>query len=253
MLSEVLSIGDKIDIKPLNRNGKPVLGARTFVSQLVDFVDANVINITAPILVGRVIPLPVGEYYNLCFYTDRGLYQCNSMVMSNHKDNKTIITVVRIITNLEKYQRRQFFRLECVHDISYRQVTVEEEILDKKLSTEKFANPAELTEAKKKLAQFDKEWITGSITDLSGGGARFNSELQHNSGDKVRIKLDFLSGNEIKKLVLNANVISSKRIPVRVGVFEHRVEFIDIMQRDREALIKYIFEQERRRRRNDIS
>ncbi len=251
MLREVLSIGDKIDVKPLGRSGKPVMGARTFVSQLVDFVDADVLNIAAPIVLGRTIPLPVGENFNLCFYTEKGLYQCNSTVLSNHRDNKTIITIVRITTNLEKFQRRQYYRLECIHDIEYRQITIEEELLDKRLNTNQFSNPDEQAEAKRKLAQLDREWIPASITDLSGGGARFSSELSHNPGDKLRIKLDFVSGGEMKKLVLTANVIYSGRILTRTGAYEHRVEFIDIMQRDRETLIRYIFEQERKRRRND--
>ncbi len=252
MLRDVLSIGDKIDIKPLGKSGKPILGARTLVSQLVDFVDGDVINIAAPIVLGKTIPLPVGEYYNLCFYTEKGLYQCTSTVISNHRDNKTIITVVRITTNLEKFQRRQYFRLELIHDIEYRPITIEEEILERKISNSEFDNPESLTEARKRLAQIDREWLSASITDLSGGGARFSSEVLHKSGDKIRIKLNFLSGKELKKLLLTANIISSSRIPVRVGAYEHRVEFIDIMQKDREALIKYIFEQERKQRRNDI-
>lgn len=251
MLREVLSIGDKIDVKPLGRSGKPVTGARTFVSQLVDFVDADVLNIAAPIVFGRTIPLPVGENFNLCFYTEKGLYQCNSTVLSNHKENKTIITMVRITTNLEKFQRRQYFRLECIHDIEYRPITFEEELLEKKISTDQFSDPEELAQAKRKLAQLDREWISAAVTDLSGGGARFSSQVSHNSGDKLRIKLDFVTGGELKKLVLNANVISSGRILTRVGANEHRVEFINIMQKDREALIRYIFEQERKKRRND--
>ncbi|MDF2906573.1 MAG: hypothetical protein K0R34_1894 [Herbinix sp.] len=252
MLREVLSIGDKIDIKPLGKSGKPVLGARTFVSQLVDFVDRDVINIAAPIVFGRTIPLPVGDNYNLCFYTEKGLYQCSSMVLSNHRDNKTIITVVRITSNLEKLQRRQYFRLECIHDIEYRPITIEEEILDRKISIVDYESPEALAEAKKRLAQLNREWISAAVTDLSGGGARFSSLFLHNPGDKVRIKLEFLAGKEVKKLELFANIVSSTRIPVRVGTYEHRVEFVDIMQKDREALIKYIFEQDRRRRRNDI-
>ncbi len=252
MLHEVLSVGDKIDIKPLSRNGKPVHTAKAFVSQLVDLIDGNVINIAAPIVYGRTIPLSVGGYYNLCFYTEKGLYQCNCMVISNHKDNNTIITVVRITTNLEKFQRRQYYRLECIHDIYYRPISLEEEILEKKMNTESFVTPEAMTEAQNILAEFDREWISASITDLSGGGARFNSEALHKSGDKVRIKLDFIAGKKVKKLVLNAKIISSKRIPVRVGMYEHRVEFNDIMPNDREALIKYIFEQERRRRKNEI-
>lgn len=253
MLQEVLSLGDKIDIKPIGRNGRPVLSVRTFISQLIDFVDVDVINIAAPIVLGKTILLSVGESYNLCFYTEKGLYQCNSIVLSNHKENKTVISVVRIITNLEKFQRRQYFRLECIHDIEYRVISIEESILDRKMSTEDFVNAEERAECRMKLNQFNREWMSASVTDLSGGGLKFTSEMSHNSGDKLRIKLDFLLSRDVKKLVLGANVISSNRILNRMGAYEHRVEFTDIMQKDREALIKYIFEQDRKRRRNDKS
>ncbi len=253
MLREILNLGDKIDIKPIDKNGRPVHNARTFVSQLVDFVDFDVIHIVAPIVLGKAVILGAGEYYNLCFYTSKGLYQCNSIVLSSHKDNNIIITVVRIITNLEKFQRRQYFRLECIHEIDYRVISTEEEILEKKLRAEDFRNSDERAECRRRLSQFEKEWLSGAITDISGGGARLNSLQQLNQGDKMRIKLDIILGNGLKKLILGADVIASNRIANRNDVFEHRVEFNDIMQRDREDLIKYIFEQERKRRRNEKS
>jgi len=252
MIREILTLGDKIDIKPLDRNGKPVHNARTFASQLLDFVDFDVIHIAAPIVHCKSIVLDIGEYYNLCFYSSIGLYQCNCIVLSNHKENNTIVAVVRITTNLEKFQRRQYYRLECIHEIEYRVINLEEEMLNRKISMEDFRNPEERAEGRKKLTQFDKEWIPAAITDLSGGGARFNSETNHNKGEKIRIRLDFISGGESKKMLLGAEIISSNRIMSRMGSYEHRVEFNNILQKDREVLIKFIFEQDRRRRRNEI-
>lgn len=251
MLQKILTIGDKIDVRPLDPNGKPVHSSKTLVSQLVDIVDYDVVNIAAPIFYGKPIILKVGENFNLCFYSDKGLYQCNCVVLSNHKDNNTYVTVVRITTNLEKFQRRQYFRLECIHDIEYRIVKPEEAILDRKLKTEDFKSPEERAECMKKLKLLDNEWIQGSVTDLSGGGARFSSALIHNQGDKIKIKLDLAIGNTLKRMILGANIITSERIMNRIGVYEHRVEFNDIIAKDREELIKYIFEQDRRRRRND--
>jgi c-di-GMP-binding flagellar brake protein YcgR len=251
MLREILTLGDKIDIKPLDHNGKPVHNARTFASQLLDFVDFDVVHIAAPIVHSKSIVLDVGEYYNLCFYSGKGLYQCNCIVLNNHKENNTIVAVVRITTNLEKFQRRQYYRLECIHEIEYRIITIEEEMLDRKLSLEDFRNPEERAECRKKLSLFDKEWIPAAITDLSGGGAKFNSETNHSKGDKIRIRLDFISGGDLKKMLLGADIISSTRIMNRAGAYEHRVAYNNIMQKDREELIKYIFEQDRRRRRNE--
>lgn len=248
MLSEVLSVGDKIDIKRIDHNNRPVHGAKAYVSQLIDFVDSNVVHIAAPIIYGRVIILEVGENFNLCFYSAKGLYQCNGVVLSNHRDNKTIVSVIRITTNLEKFQRREFFRLECIHDISYHLVTVEEEILTRRLKSNEFKKPEEREECIARLEQMNQESIPGSVTDISGGGIRFNSEIQHQHGDKIKMYLKFLTNIDKKILVVVAEVLVSSRIENRTGLFEHRVKFNDISQRDREVIIKYIFEQERKRR-----
>lgn len=248
MLREILALGDKIDVKPLDKTGKPVHNSRTFVSQLIDFVDFDVIHIAAPIVFGRVMLLTVGENYNLCSYTGKGLYQCNCVALSNHKDNNTVISVVRITTNLEKYQRRQYFRLECLIDIEYRLFPMEEELQRRKLQSDEIKNAQEKEECKLQLEEYDKDWVQVSATDISGGGLRFNSSKQQKSGDKIKIKLNLMMGNGLKSMVLSAVVISSERLSNREGTYENRVEFIDIHQKDREELIKYIFEQERKRR-----
>jgi c-di-GMP-binding flagellar brake protein YcgR len=251
MLQDILTIGDKIDIKHLDRFGRPAHNAKTFVSQLIDFVDFDVIHIAAPITSSTPIILNVGEGYKLCFYTNKGLYQCNCVILSNRRENNIIVAVVRITSNLEKYQRRQYYRLECIIDMEYRVITSEEELLEKKFQMEDFASGDERTQYRKILTRLQNEWVLASITDISGGGARFNSEVLHNHGDKLQIKLDLRLGSELRKMVLGAIVISSGSIENRTGVYEHRVEFNNIMKKDREDLIKYIFEQERRRRKNE--
>lgn len=253
MFKEILTIGDKIDIRPLDKSGKPVYTLRTLASRLFDFVDTDVISIAAPIINSRAVILGVGVTYNLTFYTEKALYECDCIVISNHKENKTIVSVVKIEGELKKFQRRQYYRLECIHEIEYRIITIEEEILDKKFHMDEFKTKEERSESRKRLAKFENEWLQGAVIDLSGGGARFNSTIEHNKGDKIRIKLDLLINNNLRKMILGALIISSNKSFIKPGVYEHRVEFIDIMQRDREDLIKYIFEQERKRRKSDKS
>ncbi|MDD3172576.1 MAG: PilZ domain-containing protein [Herbinix sp.] len=251
MLRDVLTLGDKIDIKRLDRNGEPAQNARTYVSQLVDFVDYDVIHIATPIMNSALIILNIGENYKLCFYTSKGLYRCNCVVLNNYKENNTVIAAVRITSNLEKYQRRQYYRLECILDIDYHVITKEEEKLNRKLKAEDFQNNEERNECRKRLAQLENEWLSGTIIDISGGGARFNSEVQHNKEDKIQIKLDLSVGNGKCQMIIGTEVVSSGRVINKISVYEHRVEFKEISKKDREELIKYIFEQERRRRKYD--
>lgn len=253
MLQDVLTLGDKIDIRRLDRNGKPADNARTYVSQLVDFIDKDVIYIASPIMNSALIILNTGESYNLCFYTGRGLYQCSCVVLSNYKENNTVIAVVRITSNLEKVQRRQYYRLECIIDIEYHVITGEEETLERKIRLNEFESSAKRTEYMNKLSEIKEVWLPASMIDISGGGTRFNSNTILNQDDKILIRLDLTIGAALKRMVLEAEVISSGKIINRVGVYEHRAEFKDINKKDREDLIKYIFEQERRRRKYDPS
>lgn len=251
MLQDVLTLGDKIDIRRLDKNGRPASSARTYVSQLIDFIDFDVIYIATPIMNSALIVLNVGENYQLCFYTNKGLYQCNCVILNNYKENNTVIAAVRITTNLEKFQRRQYYRLECVLEIEYRVITNEEEIFENRLFKNEFGSEDERKECENKLQQLQYTMIPAAIIDISGGGARFNSAVLHNQGDRVQMKFDLAVGSTLRRMELGADIITSGKIMNKSGIYEHRVEFNDISKRDREDLIKYIFEQERRRRRYD--
>lgn len=248
MLSDVLKLGDKIDVTHLDKSGRTAYNARTYVSQLIDFVNSNVIHIATPIVSSTPIILNVGESYQLCFYTSKGLFQCNCVILKNQREGNIIIAVVRITTNLEKYQRRQYFRLECIHDITYRVITREEEILENKLKNNECTSEEEIKECKKRLLVIKEIWLPAAMKDLSGGGTRFSSAAVHEQGDRLQIKFDLTLGSGIKKMLLGAEIVSVDRVMNRVGLYEYRVEFNDIMNRDREDIIRYIFEQERKRR-----
>ncbi len=248
MLSDILKLGDKIDVIHLDRSGRPSHNARTYVSQLMDFIDNEIIHIATPIANSTPIILNVDENYNLCFYTAKGLYQCNGTILKNMRQGNIIIAVVRVTSSLQKFQRRQYFRMECITDISYRLITREEEILESKMETNDFQSDNEKQEIIKRLQELKSIWILATMRDLSGGGIRFTSGSLHNQGDNIQVKLDLAFNIGIKKLILNAAIISGDRIVNKSGLYEYRVGFTDIKNREREDLIKYIFEQERKRR-----
>ncbi len=250
MLSDILTPGDKIGITKMDKYGKPYQGARPFVSQFIDFVDLDIIQIATPIVSSKFIMLSVGASYHLCFYTRKGLYQGVCVVLKNIRVENTIVAVVRVTTNLEKYQRRQYYRLDYVDDIKYRVVTRDEEILKTKLKNNDFENEEELVECKKKILQLENDWIMAIMKDISGGGIRFISESVHDKGDMLKIELNLVMNAGFRSITIEADIISSQKLMDKPGSYEYRVEFSDIMKKDREDLVKYIFEQERHRRKN---
>ena len=72
-----------------------------------------------------------GDFYEVCFYTSTGLYQAKLEITDRYKENNIFILVGAFCSDLEKCQRRQYYRLEKIIDIDYRNYTREEEILEK--------------------------------------------------------------------------------------------------------------------------
>ncbi|MBE5965671.1 MAG: hypothetical protein E7255_01655 [Lachnospiraceae bacterium] len=251
MLQDILSIGDKIHIRLLDHTGKPITKIRPFVSQLVDYGESDVFHISAPIINSRIFLLESGRKYSLCFFTNKGLYHGICEVNEKNKDNNVIIFKVRLSSDLEKIQRRQYYRLEMVHDIQYRIITEEEEQLNQKLFQSASVNSVEVENYQKRLKELDSVWEKASVNDLSGGGTRFNSKNAHQPGDRMRIRLNFITDGKLKKMTIEGEIIAANKLIHLPGIYEYRVEFKKIHKRDREDLIKFIFEQERRRRKNE--
>ena len=79
-----------------------------------------------PIEKTKLILLPVDEEFDVYFYTKSGLYQCFAIVKDRYKKENIYILVLELVSNLRKYQRRQYFRLSCALDISTRKLEEEE-------------------------------------------------------------------------------------------------------------------------------
>lgn len=240
MLNSLIAIGDKIDIRPLDYDGKPMLAIKPYASMLVNIEDDETIHITAPLIQNKIAFLHEDKGYHLCFYTDKGLYQCNCIALDYYKDNKTVVLRVKITSKLVKFQRRKYYRLECVHDIKYRILTENKE---NRLPNDDNAD--------QKDENMRHNWIKGAIIDISGGGAKLSSHVEHKKGDKIEIMLELVMGKSLRDMVLKAEVIASEKIPERRGRYEHRVQFYNITQKDRDDIIKYIFEQDRKRIKNE--
>ena len=101
----------------------------------------------------------------------------------------------------------------------------------------------------KKLENQEMEFQKAVVLDISGGGMRFNSAVQQETGDicllqpalpeVVRKRIPFLFGR----------IISSRRIPNRDPIaFDNRVEFVEISPSEQEQIITYIFKEERDKR-----
>ncbi len=236
MLSKILKVGDKIELTKVTAIQDIVQDSerRVFVSQLLDIVDEERVKIGMPIEGGKIIPFSIGAKLDACFYTSNGLYQGRLLVTDRYKEENIFMLVVELTTDLKKYQRRQYYRLGCTIDIRYRILTKEE--------VDEFAENEE-----KEIVE-DGYFKEGTALDISGGGMRFVSDTIHENNDEMIIILKVEYDDIEKKYGLLGKVMSSSRVRNRDNTFEHRIEYNNMKGGTREALIKYIFQEERKQR-----
>lgn len=245
MINQLLNVGDKIDLFRIEE-GKMEEERKQYLSQIMDFGEEDQIKIAMPFENGRMVPLTVGDKYELCFYTPTGLFQCKSEIIDRYKEDNVFLLVVQFTSALEKCQRRQYYRLDYIIDIEYRICTREEEILIRRLKENNFPNDEARINCKKILKEVQQKWVFATATDISGGGIRFNSSQQCKKGNKIAMKIPFEMAGESKEFILKGRVVTSEELLRKKGYYEIRVEFIEMDHDLREMIVKFIFEQERK-------
>lgn len=240
MITKLISEGNKIELREIkgistSKESKP----KTYISQVLDFAEGGKLKISMPIEKGHIIPLPMGGRYDAMFYTEKGLYQCRISIQERYKSGNLYILVVEIKSDLQKYQRRNYYRLEKNLDMFF--YKLDQEQYDTYL---KDNNIAALTDS------ITSGLEKGLTSDISGGGMRFTSKSILGKEDKLLIELKLATDRGTAEFNVVANVILSFELPTRNKIYEHRIEFVNISNETREVLIKYIFEEERKMRRN---
>ena len=237
MISKYVNVGDRIDIESVSRSGLPgTTEKKTYRSQVFDIESEDRIKVAMPMEQGRVVLLPVDVEYNLCFYTPSGLYQCLGRVAERYKSDKLFVLVMELTTDIRKYQRREYYRLNCVLDMKSTMI-----------------NQKDVSEFSEKVHFIDTDltFDNGTMVDISGGGARFISRVKYPKDSNILFTFDLFVNDALTSYKLLGKVLLSQEIQNKPGEYEHRIMFVNIMNDDRESIIKYIFEEERKIRRRE--
>lgn len=234
MNTKILLPGTKVDLIKIDKKTKLADKTKTYFSQVLEYDNSEKIELSMPTVRGRVIPLEPGEEYYLCFYTERGMYQCKGQIITRLKKDKISVLEILFESDLEKIQRRQYYRLECFWELCYadtKSLELKEEIEDYDIS--------------------QLEWKEGMVSDISGGGCRFHSNSQLTRETIILMRLGNPIMEKWKGKIVEARVISSKELLNKKDMYEHRIEFIGISNSDRERIIRIIFEEERKIRQRE--
>ncbi len=219
MNSSELKIGDKIYIS------KVEYPANQHSSQILDILNDREYIIAGPIRRSTIIYIRPNTVIEVKYNKEKiGKFVFRALVKEVWE--KGIYKLkIEILSDITKIQERSFFRLPISIQV------------EKEHNIEKEDNGA----AEKEVC------ISG---DISGGGMKFFSNFRHEKFERLRLNL-----------TIKGIVISTIGEVVRVSEFksnDHKykyeigVKFVDIDNYSRDAIIKYIFEQQRELRKKRI-
>lgn len=235
MLSKYVLPGEKVELQAVERAIMGEHASETMhTSRVYDILSDERIEICMPMEQTKLILLPVGGEYELCFYTKTGIYQSFARVIDRYKIDGVFILLFELTTNLRKHQRREYYRFNCILNMQSRELSEEE-----RLSYE---------EQKGMVLEKNLPLRQSVIVDISGGGIRFVSDYQYEKDTIIYLTYTLLYQGKEKKYELAGKILNSRELENRKGQYEHRVQYVNIDTSQREEIIRFIFEEERKNR-----
>ncbi len=239
MISKYVEPGDKLELI-LVEHGHVIneeSSKRVYQSKVNDVLTEDRLEILMPMEKTKLILLPVDAEYDMSIYTKNGLYQCFVRVVDRYKSDNMYLLVVELTSNLRKNQRREYYRFSCALEMCSRNLEAEE--IDA-IEQEQMINLVPGLPLKRSV-----------IVDISGGGLRFISEQKYEEGSMIYCSYHLLVNGTRKLYELVSKVLEAKPVENRKGVFEHRVQYVNISEGIREQIIRYIFQEERKNMKKD--
>ncbi len=244
MLQNVLQIGNKIDICSLEKRDQKLPDGKklpVLVSQLEDIDEDGELIIQMPTYQGKIILLSLGSRYELIFYTKKGLYRTTAQVTDRYKESNLFMVKVMLKSNLTKFQRREYFRLECI-------IGMDAVELDKETAMKLTGEQLMLYASKPEIAQTISHAV---IVDISGGGIRFIAEKSHEPESYLGIHMTLSNEKMTLDVWAVVCVIACRKATPNVERYELRAEYMHLGSKLREQMIKYIFDEDRKSRKRD--
>lgn len=231
-IEDVLGLGDRIDLVE-NDDSLTDEEKKFYITKVYDINEDGQLEVLMPMEKLKTVLLSQNSEYVLYAYGKKGIFTCNVTVAERYKTDSVIVAVLDLDTELKKQQRREFFRYDCVIGMNSRELTDEEAVLFlDKHDTRLLPTPT------------DKS----VIVDISGGGLRFVSPAKYNKGNLILCRYMLNVHEESRTYDSVVRLLSSYPVANNAKNTEYRGQFLFIGNNDREDIIKYIFEEERRMR-----
>lgn len=222
-LSEV-EIGSKLELERFDNTGERL--EPTLISEFEWIEGENMAAIAAPIFEGHIVPLPINSEVNVYFIQRNGsllsLFKFYAIITSRLVTDNLHILIVEKQGDIAKVQRRNYFRLDCFVEVQYR-------ILD----------PAD-----DEPYDRDRSYINTLANNLSGGGVCLMLEEKIPAGSIVECEM---FNDQNRKVTFYGKVMRFEETG-KDGKYKYEagIAYIEISDNDREVIVRYVYDEQRK-------
>ncbi|MCX7709901.1 MAG: flagellar brake protein [Clostridia bacterium] len=224
-------LGIKLELELINSLGQKI--GQSYISQLIDMSDDQTIKIAAPIHESRLMLITPGTRIRAIFLDEKhGLLSFQGAITHRERTESIISLHVKIDGEFEKIQRRNYFRLDTLLNVTY--CLYNGEAIDDKSA------PPEPSPVKK-----------GITRNISGNGASIVIEEEVVKGSSIDLTIWLTRETSIKVIakVIRCTLLEN----TRDKKYELGLYFMKISQKDQDVLVKHIFDQQRLLLKNSIA
>ena len=241
MLEDYISPGDKIELQAVQGawSAGDKEDNRIYSSKIADIVSEDRIDMMMPMEKGRLQLLPVDGEYNIFIYSKRGQFQCFGKIADRYRTNNMYMLTMDLLSSLQKMQRRAYYRFPCAFEMQARVLTDYEQLA---LASNAFFEP-----------NMSEKLYKGVIVDISGGGIRFVSVNRFEEGNVLYTIFKLPSRKKAEEYRVCIRLLKVRELENRPDTWEYRAQYTIIDEDDREDIIRYIFEEERKIRKKQES
>lgn len=212
-LSKLISIGDKIQVKEISKKR-----VSSYASQISDIKNDNNIEILLPMLKNNAVYISDGEKLEIVITKQEAVYEFMAEVIATIYDNIPLLKL-KAISEPKKIQRRNYYRLKIVKPIKYR-------IIDTSLNS-----------------GTEDDFYKGILLDISEGGIMFCTKKEMEFNDVLEIETDLNNGNIIK---VRGTIVRKQYNTEKTFLYEYGVKFQNVARADKDILMKFIFQEQRK-------
>ena len=217
--NRIYNIGDKVSV---------LIDKQEYVSKILRFTDDGII-IYKPVFNGLELTFIDDKYYDMIFYVKDCLFKAKVVLSDIYKEDGIDVVELDMMSELERYQRREYYRIDYYCNIEYKILEVYNE--------------------NGEMERHSGTWCKAKLSNISGGGMKFNSDTGIPTAKRVFLKFTLGEGKARTAYSCLANVVLISKKDVGKIIYEYRVSFSDIDESERENIVKFVFEEERKMRR----